>query len=91
MAECKACGSEMMTAKGCTFKYVRTTDKRYFKRYKVGDEGFFSKGEHCGDCGALYGHYHHPGCDIERCPMCGGQLISCSCDIEAYALNRAKS
>lgn len=33
----------------------------------------------CHDCGISKGGKHHPGCDMERCPRCGGQLISCSC------------
>lgn len=31
----------------------------------------------CHDCHALVGMLHVPGCDMEKCPKCGGQLISC--------------
>lgn len=33
----------------------------------------------CSDCKAEYGKPHLVGCDIERCPHCQGQLVSCDC------------
>ena len=33
----------------------------------------------CHDCGCFEGELHMPDCDMEWCPFCGGQLISCLC------------
>ena len=37
------------------------------------------KDKRCHDCNVAVGGFHHPGCDMEECPRCGGQLISCGC------------
>lgn len=36
----------------------------------------------CHDCNIKHGNYHHPGCDVERCPRCKGQIISCDCEFK---------
>ena len=33
----------------------------------------------CHDCGARPGALHEPHCDVEQCPACGRQSISCGC------------
>ena len=33
----------------------------------------------CHDCAAVKGEYHGPGCDVERCPLCGRQAMGCDC------------
>ena len=38
----------------------------------------------CPDCAVKPGELHQPGCDCERCALCGEQVISCDC---VYHLN----
>lgn len=84
MVECEYCKREMTTADGCTFDGIKING-RWFKRFRVGfpggmDYDLVQKDERCYDCGAKYGELHHPGCDMEACPRCGEQMISCDCE-----------
>ncbi len=83
MAKCLRCGREMLTAYGCSCKSVNINGKR-ITRIRVGSDGDFLKDSprycRCHDCNAMTGFFHHWGCDAERCPNCGRQIITCSCD-----------
>lgn len=82
MAVCEFCGKDMLKSNGCKLVPIPHNGKNY-RPIKVGDPGDPYAGEkpgtRCGDCNALVGYYHHPGCDMERCPICHGQLITCGC------------
>lgn len=77
MAKCKACNREMTTAKGCVVTHYN--DFGDGKKYeRIPYEGDFNSSR-CHDCGCKSGELHHVGCDMEKCPKCKGQCISCDC------------
>ena len=50
-------------------------------RYGDEQEDWGARERPCGDCFVVRGEYHVPGCDVERCPDCGGQLwFGCECE-----------
>jgi hypothetical protein len=55
-----------------------------FPRIKYGSESddWGADSHPCGDCAVLKEQFHVQSCDIEECPCCGGQLLSCDCERE---------
>ena len=54
---------------------------REYPRIRYGDESddWGADRQPCHDCAAIKGQFHVISCDVERCPSCGGQAITCEC------------
>lgn len=80
MARCEFCLFEMTTAASCTVGVLHRDGMPIpLARYGANRRPRQRMPERCGDCGVLMGGLHHPGCDMQRCPLCAGQFISCAC------------
>jgi len=55
-------------------------------RIRYGDEhdDWGADRQECHDCAVIKGELHVPSCDVEECPVCGGQVLSCDCDFDEY-------
>jgi hypothetical protein len=64
---------------GCTLTHVlKVEGGEQVKRVFLGEEPE-DWGSPCHDCNVTTGQPHHFGCDVERCPECGRQMIGCDC------------
>ncbi len=68
------------------FHHYLTMDNLIVNRIPFGQENKILetdselwKRKYCDDCGAIQGEYHLYLCDLEICPVCKRQLISCNC------------
>ena len=83
MSKCNCCGLEMLDEDTIDCPENRVIDFSddvslpavpYVNKHVTDTEN-----HRCHDCGVKIGCYHHPGCDMEKCPQCKEQLISCDC------------
>lgn len=76
MAICTYCECDMNLVNSCSRKYEEINGKKYRRLVDPTD------GVRCHDCGILNkeGNAHHPGCDMEKCPVCKTQAMCCDCD-----------
>lgn len=75
------------------YKYYVTTKGKKIERIRYGDEvsrmsekykkqnniSSYTDYQICDDCCAKRGEFHLEDCDIEICPVCFGQVITCGC------------
>jgi hypothetical protein len=79
MAICIDCKRDMTVAAGCTLPTV-VIDGIPRPRIRWGREAHWPRSkDRCGDCHVVPGQLHHLGCDLEECPACRQQLLSCGC------------
>ena len=82
--KCVTCEQQFSAVDGCETPDV-VLGRTVYARIPYGDareqwpSDEMAPPDQCHGCGVTFGQRHHTDCDIERCPQCRGQLLSCGC------------
>jgi len=79
MAVCPHCNGEMTERISCKADPIVIAGRAY-SPIRWGEERrpkSWPQPDFCSDCGTPLGGVHHPGCCVERCPVCLGQAFGC--------------
>ena len=77
MATCDDCDLEMNEAGSCVVDEFLIRGERFARIRQVSPP--VGPNGRCGECGIQRMGFHHFGCDMEPCPKCRRQLLSCGC------------
>jgi hypothetical protein len=72
----------MLTAPSCVVSNLHLAGAPFLLTPYGRDGTSAPGGGRCGDCGVEPGGFHHLGCDLQQCPRCRRQLLSCGCPFD---------
>ena len=83
---CGYCDREMGKQE-CLYDHVVINGEEY-QRVRVVESPFYEGEPNC-ECGCEIDEVHHVGCDLEDCPRCGEQFLTClmdggNCNVEGF-------
>lgn len=84
---CGDCNQVMRGSQSCAITKIEIGGKVYQR-----DATHYDVNETCHDCGIVnrVGNVHHGGCDVEICPKCGEQFLTCKCERKGNTLDKEK-
>lgn len=93
-ATCVAClfCKRLMHVGTCSVNSQKTIGGTIYNSIPYGDdaEGWkklkMAPPVRCHTCGVRIGGYHHPGCDLDTCPVCGGQAMLCNYETDEHVM-----